>query len=389
MAGWSGVATLECIDERGEAADVDVRYAWGSEIWKQNRIDCGASATTLQPRPQRKLRSKRIIYLCEPSTDVAESLRSDTTPVEFLLGSYWSSIEHLYIRLPFEHPFQLPRNRERHAGYATTRRGAGAPNETVPSRQTKHREGGLRTRGISKAASGSEPLISVIITVRNGAPLVEQAIQSVINQSYDNVELIVIDGGSVDDTVDVLAAYDRQIDYWVSEPDTGIYCAMNKGLAVANGYIFHLGSDDVLLPNVLAPVAARLSPSSLVITNVVSGKSLVRSAFDWKMRFQNRLHHQSVFYPPAVKPWGYPEEYRICADYALNLRLYNAGFPATYIDQVTAFCRKTGISHADYFAAHREISAIRRKLSPRAHFLFDPVFTLRYKAKHCFKIRMD
>ena len=90
-------------------------------------------------------------------------------------------------------------------------------------------------------------MISVITVVFNGEKYIEQTIQSVINQSYENIEYIVIDGGSTDETINIIRKYDDQINYWVSEPDTGIYDAMNKGTLLACGsHTLHTNADDLL-----------------------------------------------------------------------------------------------------------------------------------------------
>ena len=94
----------------------------------------------------------------------------------------------------------------------------------------------------------SQPLITIIIAVFNGAKTLQQCIDSVAQQSYSNKQLIIIDGGSSDGTVDLLQANDQSISYWVSEPDKGIYSAWNKGLLKAEGeWICFLGADDYFL----------------------------------------------------------------------------------------------------------------------------------------------
>ncbi|MBK9162171.1 MAG: glycosyltransferase [Nitrosomonadales bacterium] len=106
-------------------------------------------------------------------------------------------------------------------------------------------EGGLRTKNQLRQRTKGKPLIAVITVAFNGAATLECAILSVLQQTYDNVEHIIIDGGSTDGTTDILRKYDDRLDYWVSEKDAGIYDAMNKGLALASGDVVgFLNADD-------------------------------------------------------------------------------------------------------------------------------------------------
>lgn len=89
------------------------------------------------------------------------------------------------------------------------------------------------------------PLISIITVVYNGDKYLEQTIQSVINQSYKNIEYIIVDGGSTDGTLDIIKKYDSYISKWVSEADKGLYDAMNKGIGMASGELIGMiNSDD-------------------------------------------------------------------------------------------------------------------------------------------------
>ena len=92
------------------------------------------------------------------------------------------------------------------------------------------------------------PKISIITVSYNAVATIEQTILSVINQTYENIEYIIIDGGSTDGTIDIIKKYKDKISYWVSEQDNGIYDAMNKGIDVATGdYIQFLNADDCLV----------------------------------------------------------------------------------------------------------------------------------------------
>lgn len=97
------------------------------------------------------------------------------------------------------------------------------------------------------------PLVSIITVVYNGADTIEQTINSVINQSYNKIEYIIIDGGSSDGTLDIIHQHEEHIDDWISEPDEGLYDAMNKGIAKARGELIGMiNSDDWYEPSAVA-----------------------------------------------------------------------------------------------------------------------------------------
>jgi glycosyltransferase involved in cell wall biosynthesis len=108
--------------------------------------------------------------------------------------------------------------------------------------------------------SVSLPKISIITIVRNGMPFIKQTIESVIGQSYPNVEYVVIDSVSTDGTVDIIKYFDSGITKWVSEKDKGIADAFNKGLSFATGdYLLFLNSDDAFSDtNVLLRMAEKI-----------------------------------------------------------------------------------------------------------------------------------
>ena len=97
-------------------------------------------------------------------------------------------------------------------------------------------EGGARLEGnFDRKLNSDNPLVSVITICLNAEKTLEQSIQSVINQTYDSVEYLIIDGGSTDSTLDIIRKYDNRIDYWVSEPDGGTSDAINKGIQLSCG----------------------------------------------------------------------------------------------------------------------------------------------------------
>lgn len=107
-------------------------------------------------------------------------------------------------------------------------------------------EGGLKIKGLfNKKTTKEKPLVSIVTTVFNGEKYLEETIQSIINQTYDNIEYIIIDGGSTDKTLDIIKKYEDKIAYWMSEQDRGMYDGINKGFKMATGKIFAwLNADD-------------------------------------------------------------------------------------------------------------------------------------------------
>lgn len=164
----------------------------------------------------------------------------------------------------------------------------------------------MRTRGFYKA-EGSEPIVTVITIAYNCASAIEETMLSVLNQTYSNIEYIVIDGGSIDGTVDVIKKYDHAIDYWVSEPDRGIYDAMNKGVRASTGqWLNCMNVKDVFFSNntiqILADKylkgGARFIYSDVLLRNSVSGGvDLILHKCDHKKLI---INHQGSIYQKSL-----------------------------------------------------------------------------------------
>ncbi|MDD5173891.1 MAG: glycosyltransferase family 2 protein [Candidatus Omnitrophota bacterium] len=106
--------------------------------------------------------------------------------------------------------------------------------------------GSLKVGGITKKSEAGKPLVSIVTPVFNGKQYLEEAIASVAGQTYDNIEHIIIDGGSTDGSLDIIKKHENEVSYWLSEPDSGMYEAVNKGLKIASGDILaYLNSDDL------------------------------------------------------------------------------------------------------------------------------------------------
>ena len=114
----------------------------------------------------------------------------------------------------------------------------------------KNLDGGLRKKGITKTSTNDKPLISIITTVLNNEKYLRECLDSIHQQEYSNFEHIVIDGASVDDTLNIIKNYDDKIDYWCSQKDKGIYDAFNLGMKLSSGEIIcFVNSDDKFYSN--------------------------------------------------------------------------------------------------------------------------------------------
>lgn len=136
-----------------------------------------------------------------------------------------------------------------------------------PANPDRQGQGGLRLEGFFNRSSPEKPLISVVTVVFNAAAYLEQTIGSVINQTYDNIEYIIIDGASTDGSQEIIKKYESCIFYWLSEPDRGIVDAMNKGVQLSVGdYVLLLHADDYLLASdVIASAVQYLEGRPLIV----------------------------------------------------------------------------------------------------------------------------
>ena len=169
-------------------------------------------------------------------------------------------------------------------------------------------------------------LVSIIIPVLNSASTLRKCLDSIKEQTYPGLELIILDGGSTDATVDILREYNDQITHWHSETDDGVYDAMNKGIKVSTGdWSYFLGADDVLLSGFSRIIESFQDHNTIYYGDVVM--PVRNRRYDgrfsaYKLACRN-ICHQSVFYPEAV--WGkhtFNLKYTGLADYELNMRCF-------------------------------------------------------------------
>ncbi|MEW6379055.1 MAG: glycosyltransferase family 2 protein [bacterium] len=221
------------------------------------------------------------------------------------------------------------------------------------------------------------PRISIITPTRNQARFLESAILSVLNQGYPDLEYIIIDGGSTDGTGEVIKKYQRHISSWLSEPDNGMYQAINKGLRIATGEIIaYLNSDDLYLPNAFRvvvehfhrqPKAALLYGDCLFIDEqgyplytyrylpfnlhryaAMNWSSIAQPATFWK----SEIHRAGIYFD---------ESFRMIGDFDFFLRV-GQRFRIDYLrEQIAAFRLHRNSQSARHCAVRREELARMRK----------------------------
>ena len=158
----------------------------------------------------------------------------------------------------------------------------------LPEGEGRQGEGGLRTQGYFKTSHADKPLITVVTVVFNGEKFLEETIQSVINQTYDNVEYIIIDGGSTDGTLDIIRQYEHAIDYWVSERDRGISDAFNKGIYCSLGEVIGLiNADDYYFVDALENISKVLLSNKSRNKNFVLHGKTKKITLDGKIKDKN------------------------------------------------------------------------------------------------------
>ncbi|WP_196597857.1 glycosyltransferase family 2 protein [Aliivibrio fischeri] len=209
-------------------------------------------------------------------------------------------------------------------------------------------DGGLRKLGIYKNSVLDKPLLTIIIAVFNGEKYLEETILSVLNQTYDNVEFIIIDGGSTDGSLGIIRKYEHAIDYWISEEDAGISDAFNKGVRLASGdYINFQGDGDGFYDSSsLAKIVVDINVEEDMFISAriqrvsEAGDELYISSFSPQFNkksllFRMSMPHQGLFTNVEYfKKYGlFDVDNTYCMDYEHLLRAYH-DFPSVIMKNV-------------------------------------------------------
>jgi len=234
--------------------------------------------------------------------------------------------------------------------------------------------GGLETKGLVKKSEPGMPLISIITVVFNGEKYLEETIKSVINQTYKNIQYIIVDGASKDSTIDIIEKYNDKIDYWLSERDSGIADAFNKGLRFAKGeLISFINSDDWYEPDAVQTIVNHYSEKYHIYCGILN-------LFDKNNNFikyrRSRIHlikfgmyimHPTLFVHKRIfeEVGGFDTSFKIAMDFDFILRvrkLTDYSFKNT--DTVLANMRMIGVSSDLATVKEEELIVKERYLKP-------------------------
>ncbi|MET7257928.1 glycosyltransferase family 2 protein [Dyadobacter fermentans] len=193
----------------------------------------------------------------------------------------------------------------------------------------------------------NSPLISVILVTYNAERFLQRCLDSVYDQRYPHIEVIVMDGGSTDHTPAVLHKNDSKLAFWKSEKDGGIYEAMNKALDHAKGqWIYFIGADDILTPE-FSRMAEELTDAHAIYYGSVlkAGRKYLGEMTPYQQA-KTGINHQAIIYPAGVfAVRRYDTRYRISADHVFNMQCHSdKRYDFTFRDFNIAIFNDTGIS---------------------------------------------
>jgi glycosyltransferase involved in cell wall biosynthesis len=223
----------------------------------------------------------------------------------------------------------------------------------------------------------SQPRVSLITAVFNGAEHLEECIRAVANQTYPNIEHIVVDGGSTDGTIDIIRRNESSIARWLSEPDSGIYDAMNKGVAMVSdpeSYVLFANADDHLYsPDAIARVIELSNGEDVVYGRMILTDSDVSGELGREVSYrdlaQETLCHPATFVKRRVfdRIGLFDKSFAIAADYDFIVRAFKAQVTTKFVDVIVSAMRMGGVSDDRFM-----LSCSERKKVIRNQFPFVP-----------------
>ncbi len=185
----------------------------------------------------------------------------------------------------------------------------------------------------------TNPLITIITVSYNAINTIEETIKSVINQTYPNLEFIIIDGKSKDGTLDIIKKYENKISYWISESDKGIYDAMNKGIKIARGeYINFMNCGDTFYSNTAIQdiINACNQDSDIIYGNtnrIFDIGGFIKKGQTATIKNYMPFGHQASFTKSSLmKEHYFDTYYKICADRHFFYKAFQNGKKFEFVD---------------------------------------------------------
>ena len=215
------------------------------------------------------------------------------------------------------------------------------------------------------------PKFSIITVTYNAEAVLEDTIQSVISQTYHHVEYILVDGASKDGTLSIIDRYRDRITRIVSEPDKGLYDAMNKGIAMAQGkFALFLNSGDIFHQDAANFVRKlKMQKDNVMITGDAlldfgDGHKIKRSAKPgWYIYHSLPASHQAIFFPVSgLKKWRYDLEYKVSSDYALAAKMYKAGYAFKKLNGLVSEFSMGGVSTTNNMELCADAKKVQRQI---------------------------
>ncbi|MDD5705959.1 MAG: glycosyltransferase family 2 protein [Kiritimatiellae bacterium] len=223
----------------------------------------------------------------------------------------------------------------------------------------------------STPQDSTSPRLTIVTVALNNRDGLERTLASVHDrQPFRDFEQVVVDGASTDGTVELLRAYEPRLAHWVSEPDRGIYHAMNKGAARARGdFLLFLNSGDTLAPDALSAFFAAMPDADIVYGNLqfhvrgVPEQLWVppdASRLDLAFWASGSLPHGASFIRRALfEKGGYDESYRIVGDREFFFRQYRGGARFAHVDRLVSWFARGGVSNDPLHVETRRNEVLR------------------------------
>lgn len=206
------------------------------------------------------------------------------------------------------------------------------------------------------------PKVTVVTVTYNAKQYLEQTIKNIIEQDYSNIEYIIIDGASTDGTIDIIKKYEKHLSYWISEPDSGIYDAMNKGIDVATGewINFMNAGDSFCEQNTISNVINSMDKNTDIIAGDIyyleNNVKTYKKSLSLEQKFKHMFcFHQTMFTKiELLKKYRFNTNFKIAGDYDFTLKCAMNNYKFQFVNFAIANFLSGGVSETNKIYAKIE-----------------------------------